>query len=140
MAFKLPTLCTVRQSIPCDLPAFDFNDLKDKKVIGNGSFGIVYKASHNNATVIVKKIASEAIEGEKLFLKEAKLIHSFQHANIVGFKGFCGLPCSIMLEYLYFDFTPFGSDKIITNLGDFLNCMDRIDGFKSFNDTMHSKI
>ena len=42
------------------------------------------------------------------------------------------LPFAMMLEYVYFDFSPFGNSKLISNLvlGDFLNYMDRIDGFE----------
>ena len=45
-----------------------------------------------------------------------------------------------MLEYLAFDFSLFGHSKVITNLGDFLNYLDRIDGFELFNDRLHEKI
>ena len=47
----------------------------------------------------------------------------------------------MMLEYMYFDFSPFGNSyKVISNLSDFLNYMDRIDGFENFKDTRHGKI
>ena len=79
-------------------------------------------------------------EDEDVFLKEAKLIHSLRHENVVGFKGFCHSPCAMMLEYVYFDFSPFGNSKVISNLGDFLNYMDRVDGFENFKDKLHGKI
>ena len=81
------------------------------------------------------------VDGD-VFLKEAKLIviHSFEHENVVSFKGFFHSPCVMMLEYVYFDFPPFGNSKVISSLGDFLNYMDRIDGFENFKVTLHGKI
>lgn len=141
MAFKLPTLSDVQCALPpCDLQSFDYSKIDNQKLIGHGGFGIVYKATHEGRIVVVKKVASESLRDEKLFLKEAKLISSLNHGNVVGFLGFCRLPCAIMLEYAAFDFEPFGHSKIITNLGDFLNYIDRIDGFKNFDDKLHSKI
>ena len=45
-----------------------------------------------------------------------------------------------MLEYVAFDFSLFSHSKLITNLGEFLNYLDRIDGFKVFDDRLHGKI
>ena len=89
---------------------------------------------------MINKITSEFSEDEKLFLKEAKLIDSLRHVNVVDFIAFCTLPYTLMLEYVAFDFSLFGHSKLITNLGDFLNYLDRIDGFKVFDDTLHGKI
>ena len=49
----------------------------------------------------------EPTEDENNFLKEAKLLRSLQHKDIVAFKNFCNTPYAIMLEYVYFDFLPF---------------------------------
>jgi hypothetical protein len=39
---------------------------------------------------------------------EAKLLVSMPHPNLVAFKGFFREePCSIMMEYLVYDFSPF---------------------------------
>ena len=108
--------------------------------IAKGGLGFVYKANYRNKTVVIKKITSESSSDENLFLKEAKLINSLRHANVVGFMGLCTLPCAIMLEYVAFDFSRFGHSKHSTNLGDFPNSMDRIDGFENFNDKLHAKV
>ena len=56
--------------------------------------------------------------------------------------GLCTLPCAIMLEYMLLSTSHvsviFGQFSI--NLGDFLNYMDRIDGFENFNDKLHAKV
>ena len=45
-----------------------------------------------------------------------------------------------MLEYVAFDFSFFGQSKLVANLGNFLNYLDQIDGFKVFDDRVHGKI
>ena len=84
-------------------------------------------------TIKIKRSLSRKLQANrqamKIFLKEAKLINSLRHVNVVGFKRLCTLPCAIMLEYVAFDFSRFGHSKLSTNLGDFLNNMDRVDGF-----------
>ena len=140
MAFKLLTLRDLPPQITSDLPSFQYKDIENEKPIAKGGFGFVSKANYQNKTVVIKKITSESSEDEKLFLKEAKLIDSLRHANVVGFIAFCTLPYTLMLEYVAFDFSLFSHSKLITNRGDFLNYLDRIDGFKVFDDRLHGKI
>ena len=134
MAFKLPILRDLPPQITSDLPSFQYKDIENERPIAKGGFGFVSKANYQNKTVVIKKITSESSEDKKLFLKEAKLIDSLRHANVVGFIAFCTLPYTLMLEYVAFDFSLFGHSKLITNLGDVLNYLDRIDGFKVFDD------
>ncbi len=84
------------------MPQFEFHDLDEKEVIGRGSYGIVYKARYLSEEVVVKKILGESTDEEESFIKEAKLIKSLKHQNIVSFKGFCASPLAIMLEYVLF--------------------------------------
>jgi serine/threonine protein kinase len=112
------------------MPPFDFRCIEEKKVIGRGSYGIVYKAQYISEDVIVKKILSESIDEEDSFIKEARLIRSLKHRNIVSFKAFCTSPLAIMLEYVYFDFAPFEITKKVSNLVDFLNFSDKIHAFE----------
>ena len=77
---------------------------------------------------------------EDCFRKEAKLLKSLKHKNVVEFKGFCSSPVSIMLEYMCFDFAPFKLSKEVCNLNDFLNYMDKIDGFGSFDEKLLLRI
>ena len=124
-----------------DLPEkFKFEDLQEKEVIGRGSYGIMYKARYHDKTVVVKNIMGESAEGEENFVKEAKLLRSLQHKNIVALKKFCNTPCAIMLEYVCFDFLPFEIPKQVSNLVDFLNYVDKIDGFKTFDKKLHFTI
>ena len=142
MAFKLPTLSL--KSISCksndDLESFDFGELKEKEVIGYGAYGLVYKGRFREETVVVKKVSSESADDEDCFTKEAKLLKSLKHKNVVEFKGFCSSPVSIMLECMCFDFAPFELSKEVCNLNDFLNYMDKIDGFGSFDEKLLLRI
>jgi hypothetical protein len=90
-----------------EMPPFDFRCIEEKEVIGCGSYGIVYKARYISEDVVLKKILGESIDEEDSFIKEARLIRSLKHRNIVSFKAFCASPLAIMLEYVYFDFAPF---------------------------------
>ena len=116
------------------------NDLQERQDIGRGSYGIVYKTRYHDETVVVKNIMGELTEDENNFVKEAKLLRSLQHKNIVAFKNFCNTPYAIMLEYVYFDFLPFEIPKQVSNLVDFLNYVDKIDGFKTFHQKLHITI
>ena len=141
MAFKLPTLRDLPRQITSDLLSFDYEDITDEKPIAKGGFGFVYKAT----TIKIKRSSSRRLQANRqamkiCFLKEAKLINSLRHVNVVGFMGLCTLPCAIMLEYVAFDFSRFGHSKLSTNLGDFLNYIDRIDGFENCNDKLHAKV
>ena len=97
----------------------------------------MYKARYHDKTVVVKNIMGESTEDENNFVEEAKLLRSLQHKNIVAFKNFCNTPYAIMLEYVYFDFLPFEIPKQVSSLADFLNYVDKIDGFQTFHQKMH---
>ena len=91
---------------------FKYNDLQEREVIGRGSCGIVYKARYHDETVVVKNIMGESTEDENSFVKEAKLLGSLQHKHA----------------------------QQVSNLVDFLNCVDKIDGFKAFHQKLHIPI
>ena len=82
----------------------------------------IYKAPGKvNETVVIKKVLPALDQEEKkLFYKEVALLNGLNHPNIVKMKGVCQNPLSIMLEYCYFDFKPFGEDVRVTSLSGFL--------------------
>ena len=145
--FKLSTLKSrpsiekkkvTQENLPS--PLFKFDDLINKDVIGRGAFGLVFKATYKDETVVVKRILGESTDDEDCFLKEAKLINSVKHENIALFKGFCTSPYAIIMEYFSFEFSPFELSKQVSNLIDFLNYMDKIDRFSCFEDSSMLKI
>ena len=58
------------------------------------------------ATVVVKKLLEVSVDYQREFIKEARMLHSLQHENVVSFKVFCQRP--FHLEYICFDFSAFG--------------------------------
>lgn len=143
MAFKLPFI-TKRAVVNkvTDLPQFRYEDLEENGTIGRGSFGVVVKATHFEQgyvsnTVVVKKLLEESMEEEKEFIKEARMLYNLRHENVVAFKAFCQKPCAIMLEYVCFDFSPFGDDidKKVHSLREFVAFVDNQDALEGFNDS-----
>ncbi|KAF8010129.1 hypothetical protein BT93_J0938 [Corymbia citriodora subsp. variegata] len=59
-------------------------------VIGQGSFGPVYKAlMATGETVAVKVLASDSKQGEKEFQTEVSLLGRLHHRNLVNLVGYC---------------------------------------------------
>ena len=72
-------------------------------------FGFVTRK--NSEKVVIKKLSGEDEKEKRLFLKEPKELH--------GLKSACMEPCAMMLEYLFFDFAPFGGSEIVSSLDQF---------------------
>ena len=142
MAFKLPyfTKKAIVNKVT-DLPQFRNEDPKEIGIVERGLFGVVVKAKHLvhgyvSDTVVVKKLLEDRVNNQKELIKEARMLHSIQHENIVSFKAFCQRPCAIMLECVCFDFSPFGDDinKKVHSLREFLGFVDKQDALESFNE------
>ncbi|XP_033124350.1 mitogen-activated protein kinase 5-like [Anneissia japonica] len=63
-------------------------------------------------------------EDKKLFLKEVALLNELHHDNIVQLKAVSQQPPAIMLEYVVFDFQPFGDDVQVNSLSSLLLKLD----------------
>ena len=131
MAFKIPLIQTKSLSKGYfeGLPNFVWSDVKDKDEIGKGSFGSVMKGNYipNGKIVVVKRFFGEGDSHLRNIAKEAKMLKGLCHPNITQFMGVCSKPLAIMMEYEYFDFTPFGLDHQISNLQEVLHTLDRIE-------------
>ena len=129
MAFKLPSFGllerTKRRSSFNDFPQFSWSDLTDKEEIGRGSFGCVFTAKRSDGeSVVVKKLLRQHDRETRLFLKEARILKSLRHRNIVQMKAVCENPLAMMLEYdVFFDFAPFGLEGRVSSLQDYLEYM-----------------
>ena len=67
------------------LPKFSFEETVLEELIGNGSFGEVFKATYRGDTVVIKKLLAGS-GSYKGLLKEAKLLHAVKgHQDIVDF-------------------------------------------------------
>ena len=137
MAFKLPVLTSVKESLrrhTGNLPEFQWSELSDKDEIGRGTYGSVFVATHGAGKVVVKKlISSSRSEDKHRFFKEARLLHRLDHKNVVQFKKVCVAPPAMMLEYVYFDFSPFCPDAPRVNCLEELLChLDATDSVAQF--------
>ena len=116
MAFKLPSfgLERTKRSLPLnDFPQFSWSELADKEEIGRGSFGCVFTAKTSDGdSVVVKKLLRQHERERRLLLKEAQILKSLRHKNIVEMKAICENPLAMMLEYVFFDFAPFGLEDL----------------------------
>ncbi|XP_076907355.1 calcium/calmodulin-regulated receptor-like kinase 2 isoform X1 [Bidens hawaiensis] len=71
-------------------------------VLGQGSFGPVYKAvMPGGDTVAVKALASDSKQGEKEFQTEVSLLGRLHHRNLVNLVGYCVDKRQRMLVYEY---------------------------------------
>lgn len=113
-----------------DLPQFNWQHLSSLECIGRGNFGTVdsaiYSPPNKPSLKVVLKQPYDITGNEKEFLKEARLLHSFEeHPNIVKFEAICTTPTyAMMTEYVVFSFKPFGDNTVVSSLADFLQHID----------------
>lgn len=148
MAFKVPALPRLYRAKPLQttyseetfgLPKTNLNSLEIVKTIGKGSYGLVKLCKKSNgALAIVKELIGEDEDCQKLFIKEAKVMHSLNHKNVVKFdslinSGSCAVT-SFLMEYVNFDFKYFGLDYTASSLKELLGTLDKEEyiGFEHF--------
>ncbi|CAL0333805.1 unnamed protein product [Lupinus luteus] len=89
------------------LPEYSYKDLQKATynfttVIGQGAFGLVYKAHMSTVeTVAVKVLATNSKQGEKEFYTEVMLLGRLHHRNLVNLIGYCAEKGQHMLVYVY---------------------------------------
>ena len=79
-----------------------------------------YEKEERNA--IVKKMKGASAEAKRPFEKEPGIANTVKGPrNVAGFLRFCQDPYAIMMEYSCFGFSPFGVDKKVSSLEDFVS-------------------
>ena len=111
-----------------EIKIWNYRKLKIQRQLGRGTFGTVYLAHCDEPEVtnpVVMKVMHQSVAlgdgARKLFMKEAKLLTGLHHENIVRMYGICVSPLVIILEYVVFDFNPFGKDIMVNTLDMFLS-------------------
>ncbi|KAL5723419.1 histidine kinase osmosensor [Ranunculus cassubicifolius] len=93
-----------------NLRKFQFRELQiatdnfsNKKMIGKGGFGNVYKGYLQDGTVVAVKRLNDAnaIGGEKQFQTEVEMISLAVHRNLLKLLGFCSNDAERILVYPY---------------------------------------
>ncbi|KAF3553539.1 hypothetical protein F2Q69_00014629 [Brassica cretica] len=88
---------------------------KDKKILGRGGFGQVYRGtlSGSDVDIAVKRISHGSSQGKSEFLAEISTIGRLRHTNLVRLLGYCRHKEDLFLVY---DFMPNGSlDKYLNH-------------------------
>ncbi|KAI3867360.1 hypothetical protein MKX03_036487 [Papaver bracteatum] len=89
------------------IPRYSYKDIQKATqnfttILGQGSFGPVYKATMaTNEVVAVKVLASNSKQGEKEFQTEVLLLGRLHHRNLVNLVGYCVDKGQHMLIYQY---------------------------------------
>ncbi|KAL7101094.1 hypothetical protein ACP275_08G035400 [Erythranthe tilingii] len=89
------------------IPRYSYKDIQKgtqnfSDILGQGSFGPVYKASMPAGEVVaVKVLASDSKQGEKEFQTEVSLLGRLHHRNLVNLVGYCIDKGQHMLVYEY---------------------------------------
>ncbi|KAL8251165.1 hypothetical protein R6Q59_034858 [Mikania micrantha] len=89
------------------LPRYSYKDIQKATnnfttILGQGSFGPVYKATMPAGEVIaVKTLAADSKQGEKEFQTEVSLLGRLHHRNLVNLVGYCIDKGQRMLIYEY---------------------------------------
>ncbi|XP_052200841.1 leucine-rich repeat receptor protein kinase EMS1 [Diospyros lotus] len=69
-------------------------------IIGDGSFGLVFKARlSSGVTVAVKKLSADAFQGFREFQAEMETLSKIDHPNIVTILGYCSTGSDRVLIY-----------------------------------------
>ncbi|KAK4390931.1 Phytosulfokine receptor 2 [Sesamum angolense] len=73
-------------------------------IIGDGSFGLVYKARLNSGSVVaVKKLSPDAFQGLREFRAEMETLGKIRHQNIVKILGYCATGSDRVLIYEFIE-------------------------------------
>lgn len=73
-------------------------------IVGDGSFGLVYKANlPMGVTVAVKKLSADAFQGYREFRAEMETLGKIRHENIVKFFGYCATGSDRILIYEFIE-------------------------------------
>lgn len=82
--------------------------------------------------MVVKRFFGEGDSNLKIVAKEAKMLKNLRHPKVAEFVAVCPKPVAIMMEYECFDFLPFGLDVQVSDLLEFLHCLDRVQAVEAF--------
>ena len=131
MAFHFPNLNKMQViNRDADLRTFKQDELShgEKEILGRGSFGIAYISEYKGAVVVIKELlCKEWSQTGKKLIKEAKIMKQCSSKYVVQFLAVCYDPLALMLEYIFFDFKPFGGKLRISSLDELLQFCDNID-------------
>ncbi|KAH6767176.1 Protein kinase superfamily protein [Perilla frutescens var. hirtella] len=80
------------------------NQFSNQNVIGEGGYGVVYRAVLQDSSVVaVKNLLNNKGQAEKEFKVEVEAIGKVKHKNLVSLLGYCAEGAQRLLVYEYID-------------------------------------
>ncbi|BFU26633.1 protein kinase, putative [Entamoeba histolytica HM-1:IMSS-B] len=107
--------CKINLNIKTEITShLDYDELKEEKQIGEGSFGVVYKGTFRGKTVAIKKMKQSGINSTEIkeFEKEVAMLDKFRNEYLVHFYGAVFIPNKICMVN---EFCPYGSIQDLIN-------------------------
>ena len=96
----MPTVFVPAMSTEMLPPHFEYDDVSDKVLIGQGGYGKIFKGKRGSELVALKVMDYADDEDIK---KETKFLMKLNHPNVVQVKGICLSEKCIMMELMILD-------------------------------------
>ncbi|XVF81748.1 hypothetical protein PTKIN_Ptkin15bG0181100 [Pterospermum kingtungense] len=79
------------------------NNFHQDSIIGQGGFGIVYRGTIDDGTMVVavKRVARSSLQGTREFRTEVQLLSQLRHPHLVHLLGFCVEQNEMIIVYEY---------------------------------------
>ena len=113
----MPTVFVLAMSTEMLPPHFEYDDVSDKVLIGQGGYGKIFKGKRGSELVGLKVM--DYVDDEDI-KKEAKFLLKLNHLNVVQVKGICLSESCIMMEFMILDLQPYGSNTQVHSANDLL--------------------
>ncbi|KAL2632599.1 hypothetical protein R1flu_004078 [Riccia fluitans] len=101
---KIPVSMFGTESLPKALAYVDLlvatNNFNDANIIGDGGYGVVYKARLEDGSVVaIKKLIQDGEQGEREFAAEMLTLGNIRHDNLVPLLGYCASDTEKLLVF-----------------------------------------
>ncbi|KAL3695050.1 hypothetical protein R1sor_008701 [Riccia sorocarpa] len=101
---KIPVSMFGTESLPKALAYVDLlvatNNFSDSNIIGDGGYGVVYRATLEDGSVVaIKKLIQDGEQGEREFAAEMLTLGNIRHDNLVPMLGYCATESEKLLVY-----------------------------------------
>ena len=113
----MPTVFVSTMSTEMLPPHFEYDDVSDKVLIGQGGYGKIFKGKRGSELVALKVM--DYVDDEDI-KKETKFLMKLNHPNVVQVKGICLSESCIMMEFMILDLKPYGSNTQVHSANDLL--------------------
>ena len=98
-------------------PHFEYDDVSDKVLIGQGGYGELFKGKRGSELVALKVM--DYVDDEDI-KKEAKFLTKLNHPNVIQVKSICLSESCIMMEFMILYLKPYGSNTQVHSANDLL--------------------